>query len=160
MGWSCAGASWKAVAGCRSPETLAAIPGTLPWLCHSCPSPAGKGTGCTWGPAGRGAWFLCGVALPSALQLSSASLSAGTGMQATVHGGLVQGETVAVPRTDPLQLYFTRLFVIYLAWLFLDRLSYSPGWPWAPDPSVSTFCAGLTGSQCLTLASRLQLGEK
>lgn len=64
---------WEAVAGCRSPDTLAAIPGTLPWLCHSCPSPAGKGTGCTWGPAGRGAWFLCRVALPSALQFGSAS---------------------------------------------------------------------------------------
>lgn len=70
------------------------------------------------------------------------------------------GETVAIPRTSRLQLCFIRLMVIYLAWLFSDRLSCSPGWPWTPDPSVSTLVLGLTGLQCLTSASRLQIGEK
>lgn len=58
-------------------------------------------------------------------------------------GGVLGGGAVAVPRTFCLQLYFIWLFVIYLAWLFLDRLVCSPGWPWTPDPSVSTFCAGV-----------------
>jgi hypothetical protein len=160
---------WEAVAGCRSPETLAVIPGTLPWLCHSCPSPAGKGTGCTWGPAGRGAWFLCRVALPSALQLSSASSQLGQRLRQLCMEALWRswgGRSVRGAGRWPVPEPSVFSFILFGYLLFTWR-----GWFWTGSyvaqaglgllilpspPSV----LGLTGLQCLTLASKLQIGEK
>lgn len=149
---------WAAVAGCRSSETLAVIPGTLPWLCHSRPSPAGKGTGCTWGPAGRGAWFLCRVALPSALQLSSASSQLGQRlrqlcMEASCRDGVGGGG-----RFPELPVFSFILFG-YLLFTWLGCFWTGSQVAWAglgllilpSPPSV----LGLTGLQCPTLASKL-----
>lgn len=143
VGWSGAGTSWEAVAGCcRSPETPADLPGTLPLLVTHVLLLLGRAQAAPGAQLGeeQGSSAELLSICPSA---PLCQLSAGTETQATVHGGLVPGGDGGRSPRLPSLAYFIQLFVIYLAWLFLDSLSCSLGWPWTPDPSVSAFCAGV-----------------